>query len=627
MKRAVLVWSSLVIAGVVLALCSCVSRVPREVPVEIPSLEQVFEPKPALTTTLSDAVTAVPFLDDYKPAGASPMSLLARTMDGAFELTHSGHFMFEAKSYCLAAGKRSPSSERGAVYAPLKGPRADVVQNVLRRAGKHPEIPQHDIQTLLWAITSRTKIKDLSPDIRRAANKLLTRSEINRLNGGALGMIPDEVMDRALEKLPLAARQVVEAEARLREMLSDAESTYEELEAVAVLFERPSDDEDAVPRGRWSFHPDGYFVRYCPRGYSRTLITLYVPERFRIERDEKGRITSLADWRGNVIVTEYDDTIEPITVPGEPGLRGYVFRSVRFVCLDASKAGTKFCPLTTTPADMMLLSEWKDTGWVFCGVPEGRGRPVTASGRFADLRGRYERSKAHVEELEDLVEGLRTLRGRRARVAISDEGMDEVMSLAHYAAALEQAVGGSPANAEKWLESPVGVVKRAWQSAVCAQLAPAGSRRASSGQRRDIGLVRIAAACRRLGRTPVGLRRAPCACTAPLVEGLLTAAALGQTGSGSGGHGSFSPAGGGHASGSGDQPVGDSNDGSDMDTSCAEAYKKEMDEAFDRYAKCTADCLMMESADEGWTCVLNCGANYDAEKELCRRRAQECLEQ
>ncbi len=623
MKRATLLLSFPVV--VALVLCSCVSRMPPEIPVEIPDLGNVIDHKPAIATSLSDAVTAVPFLDGYKPAGTSPMSLLPRTNDGGFELTHPGHFAFEAKSYCLAHGKRSPGSSRGALYAPLRGARADVVHNVLCRAGEHPEIFQSDIQSLLWAITSRTRIRDLSPDVRRAADTLLTSSEIRRLNGGALGLIPDEILDEAIARLPKEAQRVLEAEARLRERLSSAESTYEEIEEIAVVFDGASDDEDAVPRGRWSFHPDGYFIRYCPRGYSRTLITLYVPERFRIERDAKGRITSLADWRGNVIVTEYDDTIEPMSVPGEPGLRAYALRSIRFVCLDASKASTDFCPLKTTAADMMVLSEWKNAGWVFWGVPTGRGRPATGSGRFADLKDRYESSKAHKEELHDLVDGVKQLRGRRARVTITPKAMDEIMSLAHYAAAIEQAIGDSPANADTWLENPVGVVKRAWQSAVCAQIAPAASRRAHSGQHQAV--ARLLGTLANRGGTWIGSRRAPCACTAPLAEALLTAAILGQTG-GSGGHGSFNPGGGSHASGTGDQPGGDSNDGSDMDTSCAEAYKKEKDEAFQRYAECTADCMSYsESGDEALTCVQNCAANHDAEKELARRRAQECLEQ
>jgi hypothetical protein len=32
-----------------------------------------------------------------------------------------------------------------------------------------------------------------------------------------------------------------------------------------------------VPSGRWSRHPDGYFVRYLPAAYSHTLTQLWVP--------------------------------------------------------------------------------------------------------------------------------------------------------------------------------------------------------------------------------------------------------------------------------------------------------------------------------------------------------------
>jgi hypothetical protein len=33
-----------------------------------------------------------------------------------------------------------------------------------------------------------------------------------------------------------------------------------------------------VPAGRWSLHPDGYYVRYLPRGYSYTVTQVWVPE-------------------------------------------------------------------------------------------------------------------------------------------------------------------------------------------------------------------------------------------------------------------------------------------------------------------------------------------------------------
>ena len=33
-----------------------------------------------------------------------------------------------------------------------------------------------------------------------------------------------------------------------------------------------------MPSGRWSLHPDGYYVRYIPSGYSSTRTEIWVPE-------------------------------------------------------------------------------------------------------------------------------------------------------------------------------------------------------------------------------------------------------------------------------------------------------------------------------------------------------------
>ncbi len=635
MKRVIHTWFMLAAVCVAVLLCSCISTGPVELPVEVPSLESILEPKPALTTGVSDAVTGVPFLDDYTPAGATPMSVLPRTRDGGFELTESGHFAFQAKSYCLVPGKRSPSSEHGAQYAPIKGPRADVVRNVLQRCWKYPEIAQEDIQTLLWAIVSRAKIKDLPRDVRQAANKLLTRKEISRLNGGALGRIPDELMDEALERLPPAAREPFEAQARLREMLTEAGRTYEELEEAAVLFgEPPGEESDRPPRGRWSFHPDGYFVRYCPFGYTRTLITLYVPEPFEIERDERGRIVSLADWHGNVIVTEYDDTIEPATVAGDAGLRGYAFRSVRFVCLDASKRGSEGGTVRagTALAELFHVTEWKDTGWVFCGVPDGRGRPDAGSDRFADLKERYDWCTRHTKELRALEAGLKTLSGRCHGARLGRDGMEEAMSLAHYAVALQKAMGESPANADKWPESPVGVVKRAWQSAVCRHLGDSGSGQALRQEGGGMaGLLAHPAGGLKAGGGRIVSGLLGYTPSAPPLEWLLAASALGHTGSGSGGHGSFNPAGGAHASGAEDQPDGDSGDGTGMDNTCAKQYRECMHKALGDLLVCKSTCFLIEiETIAGYAdylfCFADCRVLYKLDKLLCQHEAQRCLE-
>ena len=33
-----------------------------------------------------------------------------------------------------------------------------------------------------------------------------------------------------------------------------------------------------VPSGRWSLHPDGYYIRYLPQSYSNTVVNIWVPQ-------------------------------------------------------------------------------------------------------------------------------------------------------------------------------------------------------------------------------------------------------------------------------------------------------------------------------------------------------------
>jgi hypothetical protein len=33
-----------------------------------------------------------------------------------------------------------------------------------------------------------------------------------------------------------------------------------------------------IPSGRWSLHPDGYYIRYVPQGYSHTVVGIWVPQ-------------------------------------------------------------------------------------------------------------------------------------------------------------------------------------------------------------------------------------------------------------------------------------------------------------------------------------------------------------
>jgi hypothetical protein len=74
--------------------------------------------------------------------------------------------------------------------------------------------------------------------------------------------------------------RVFNAESRLRQLFAGADTPYAEFERVAVLLGDPEPDDGRrdVPRGRWSYHPEGYFIRFFPSRYNKTTIQVHVPE-------------------------------------------------------------------------------------------------------------------------------------------------------------------------------------------------------------------------------------------------------------------------------------------------------------------------------------------------------------
>ncbi len=443
----VLVGLVIIMFGTILAQLPKLPEVPKELGEKLPGLDKILKKEPPVTTGLKDAVTEVPFLDDYDPQIMTPMVLLPRTSTGAFVLTHPGAYFFDCESYCLRAGTYAPGSGDGYLYAPLKGPQADIVRHVLQGTYKHPEIPQKDVQVLLWAIIARTKLSDMSQKMQVTAAKLLTPKEMFELNGGALELVPKQERDKAFASLPSQVRQVLEAEAQLREMMTQGEAHYEQLENVAVILgdAPPGEGSRTVPNGRWSYHPDGYFIRYFVSSYPRTQIQLSVPEHMEIERDTKGRITLIADDFGNRIEVEYDDTIETLRVNGDPDLRGYAINLIRFIHRDI------FHPEVIFYKKLELTK----AAWTFVGVTSGKGTIGTTSSRFAGAQVRYTWTKQHKKDMESLDKKFKPHGSHR-----------DIMDLAHFSVCLKEALSSHPAKNVPWVIEHANLVKVAWQYAV-----------------------------------------------------------------------------------------------------------------------------------------------------------------
>ncbi|MEP0815012.1 MAG: hypothetical protein HRF49_10150 [bacterium] len=324
---------------------------------KLPGLDIGMNDDPPITTSFDDAVTSVPYLDDYKPARVFPVCEMPEGPGGKY-LVQPGVYRMQIWSYCLHAGTHGPGRGEGYLLAPLKGKRAKIIQAILDRSVDHPEIEQHDIQILIWAILARTKLTEMNHEMQAVAAKLLTEKELLELQGGVLGLVPPELWNKAFGNLPPGVREIYEAEARLRQTLTSGYSSYSELEAIAVLAGDPQGDKGPeIPRGRWSVHPDGYFIRFFPHGYSDMHMEMMCPQKCDVARDSKGRIYDVLNENGDRIEIEYDDSIAPLAFKGTKDAAGHAIKSVRLFRSHVRPA-----------------AEWTKPGWTIVGNP-GKSAP------------------------------------------------------------------------------------------------------------------------------------------------------------------------------------------------------------------------------------------------------------
>lgn len=243
----------------------------------LPGMGDLFKKGPAITTSLSDAKWEAPDKDGFRPE-AKPLGSLERGPKGGFVL-REGTYGAVVQSYCLHAGTYGPGKGDAYLYAPPKGPAEKAVMHIAENSVDHPEIPQRDIQLLLWGIIARTKFSDMPANLQSVGRQLLSRKEASDLDGGAMDRIGQEALDRGLIKEPPFMQRILQAENEIRGKLSAPTALYEDVERVAVLDGAPplSDRGRATPSGRWSLHPDGYYVHYIPNGYTNTRLEVYVP--------------------------------------------------------------------------------------------------------------------------------------------------------------------------------------------------------------------------------------------------------------------------------------------------------------------------------------------------------------
>ena len=276
---ALILGSGALLASAAQAQFGSIGSVVRNLPIKAPAIPDVLNGPTPVSTSIKDAIYSDPAKDGFTPPGSAlPLTGLKRTSDGGFMLA-AGYFAMTAQSYCLHAGTHGPGGGDAYLFAPVKGSARDAVISILHNSVSHPEIEQHDIQLLLWAIVARAKFEDLDTRLKGVAAKLLTTKQLVGLNRSALGVLTGPQLASITGGLPGPVRTVVEAESRMRGLLSTPGSSYAEIERVAVLGGIAPRGPGSIdlPATRWSLHPDGFWVRYNPSGYTNTRVEIWVP--------------------------------------------------------------------------------------------------------------------------------------------------------------------------------------------------------------------------------------------------------------------------------------------------------------------------------------------------------------
>lgn len=260
---------------------------------KLPSLPTLpGSPGSAVTTNLQDAFAVADWVGTDL-AGQTPL------VNSSFDLA-PGYYRFTVQSYCLQAGTYAPDRGEGYPLAPLKGEKAALIRSILQRSVSQPQIEQSAIQQLLWGIESGARFTDFQPSFQLKVAPLLTPADMAGMTvtlGGVLNFFAPPEVKNALAMYD-----------DLRHQVTSAQTTFAELERLAVLTGSAPTGPNSrnLPAGVWTAAGNGFYARALPSSYSETVLEVYRPASYQIQRDSQGRITRLQSG-GYVVETTYDD--------------------------------------------------------------------------------------------------------------------------------------------------------------------------------------------------------------------------------------------------------------------------------------------------------------------------------
>ena len=447
--------TSLAMALCATALGSAQINIPggQKIDIGLPSLGDILRGEAPLTTSMKNVkVQGFAPLDGYEPKAFIPLTDKDRNAKGKFVLK-PGAYQITLQTFCLRGYTYGPTKGLGYAWGPWKGSKAKLIRDLIYRYSLDPEVKQQDMQSLLWAILARVKPQDMRGGAQVAMLQLMGKDGGKALADGALEYFSAEAERKIYEKASKELRPFLEFDNKMRGMVRDANTTYDQMERLAVL-PSPADTLIEIPEARWNLSPGGFAFRIHPVQYSHSVFQVVVPFKRKFDRDSLGRVVRISRPDGFVLEFTYDEAIKPWKCETDPGLTAYAIKQVKSITPEETK-------------------EVAVKMWVFKGIPKNKPRkraamseptvwlrlltrePVSFQSnwfeRWQDRAERIEETRERLEEYNDWRERFEDIESGRG-----EGGLNDVVDSEHIHDGLEAATTGDTSDRVGWIADTHG---------------------------------------------------------------------------------------------------------------------------------------------------------------------------
>jgi hypothetical protein len=396
--------------------------------IKLPSLDSLLKGEAPLSTTIKDAkIWGWPQFKRLNPSQPTTLTSTDRNKEHLFTLK-PGHYEFTIKSFCGKGYTYGPTKGMGYIEGPWKGSRHKFLFDLLHRYNAKSEVPQQDVQLLIWAVLAKVKPQDMHPKAQSALLALMGKDGQKLLADGALDYFTGKAADQLFAKASAELRPLLEYDNKIRGLQRDANATFDQFERLAVL-EAPADSRSEVPEKTWNLSPRGYLIRYKPSGYSRTEVEVIIPRRATFQRDAQKRIQAVTWPDGHKIQISYADS-PAASIANDSGIKAHAVTKVEI----SHPAWSS--PLVATKPDVLLQ-----------GIP-AKKRSANAPTQTISLltlfprqdwMGRYEDAR----DLHDRIETYQEWYERTQRIERGDEPSEDLFNSDHISDLIDSIFGGT----------------------------------------------------------------------------------------------------------------------------------------------------------------------------------------